>query len=133
MKESGHVLLGRRMETNQSFFAISRGKIIPDALKKGRFDIQADKNDTLVQSEKSNQLQGKTKTKWLIHELIVQHQSVNKLVIKRHFKGVDYMTEQKQIRLSLTDTKQQLKIEQINCKVEGVKRKAHNTPAPNVY
>ena len=105
---------------------------MPDALKKGQFDIQADKN-TLVQSEKLNQLQGKTTTKWLIRDLIAQHLSVNKLVIKRHLEGVYYITEQKRIRFLLTNTKKQLKIEQINCKVEGVKHKEHNTPAPNVY
>ena len=39
VKESSHVSSRRRGEINHSILAISRGKIIPDALKKGRMEI----------------------------------------------------------------------------------------------
>ena len=39
VKESGYVFLGRRGETNHRLFAIAGGKLIPDALKKGRKEV----------------------------------------------------------------------------------------------
>ena len=57
-KESGYVFLGRRGETNRIVFKITRGKTIPDVLKKGRKEIQlADLNPNL--NKKAKQLQGK--------------------------------------------------------------------------
>ena len=41
VKESGYTSLGRRGEINRSIFAMSRGKIIPEVLKKGRVEIQS--------------------------------------------------------------------------------------------
>ena len=39
VKESGTTSLGRREEITRSIFAISRGKLIPEALKKGQAEI----------------------------------------------------------------------------------------------
>ena len=107
-------------------------KIIPDALKKGYTEIQTD-NSSSEPGTKLKQLQGKTKTKMLLHELILQQKSMNDLEIKRNCDGADLNTEQKKMKTSLTDTKKQFKMERIKSKLEVVKRKAHNVPAPNVY
>ena len=40
VKESGYVSLGQRGESQQSVFAISRAKLLPEALRKGREEIQ---------------------------------------------------------------------------------------------
>ena len=124
VKESGYVSLGRRGETNRSVLAISRAKMIPDALKKGRKEIEL---------ENLKQLQGKTKTKVLLRELLQQQKSIDDLAIKRNRDGEDFKTERKKMKLALTDTTKQFKMERIKGKVEHVKSKAHNTPAPNVY
>ena len=63
-------MLGRKGETNRSVFEITRGKIIPNALKKGRKKIQpADLNP--YPNKKSRQLQEKTKTKVLMREIFL--------------------------------------------------------------
>ena len=41
VKELGYTFLGRRIEINGGIFSMSRGKIIPEALKKGRTEIQS--------------------------------------------------------------------------------------------
>ena len=63
VKESGVVSLRRRSEINRSILPISRGKLIPEALKKGREEIDV------------KQLQGKKRTKVLMRELLA-HQSL---------------------------------------------------------
>ena len=42
VKESGHVSLGRRNETHRSLLAISRAKIMPNALQEYRDDIKVE-------------------------------------------------------------------------------------------
>ena len=40
MKDSSYVSLGKRGETNSGILSISRGKLIPEALKKEQAEIQ---------------------------------------------------------------------------------------------
>ena len=126
VKESGYVSLGRRGETNRSIFAMARAQIVPDALRKGRKEVQGE-------SLKSKQLQGKSKTKALLGELIKQQTTIRDIEIKRNRNGEDFKTERKKMKVSLTDSTKQFKSKRIESKVEVLKRKAHDTPAPNVY
>ena len=63
VKESGYVSLGRRGESQRSVLAISQAKLLPEAMKLGRDEIQT---NTLNSYRKRKQLQGKKKTKILI-------------------------------------------------------------------
>ena len=130
VKESGYVSLGRRGETNRSVMAISRGKLIPDALKRGREDILSTGPST---DQKEKQLQGKKRTKVLMQELIQQHAQIKNLGLKRKQEGVDFTAAQKTMKQSLTLTNNQWKKKRIGRKVDQIKQKAYNTPAPNIY
>jgi len=118
VKESGVVSLGRRSETNRSILSISRGKLIPEALKKGREEIDG------------KQLQGKKRIKVLMRELLV-HQSL--IQNRRERNHDDFETEQKSIKKAITNKNCQFKARRIQCKVEKVIEKAHTNAAPNVY
>ena len=118
VKESGVVSLGRRGETNRSIFSISRGKLVPDALKKGREETDA------------KQLQGKMRTKVLMRELLAHHTLIGH---KRHLNCDVFETEQEIIQKAITNKDSQFKTHRIQCKVEKVMEKAHANPAPNVY
>ena len=65
VKESDYVALGRRGESNRTILAITRGKILPEELQKGRDNI----NDESIDDSKKKQLQGKKKTEYLVREL----------------------------------------------------------------
>ena len=45
VKESGYVCLGRQGEHQRSVLAISRGKLLPDATKKGRDEINKNNDE----------------------------------------------------------------------------------------
>ena len=118
VKESGVVSLGRRGETNRSIFSISRGKLVPDALKKGREETTA------------KQLQGKMRTKVLMRELFVHHTLIGN---KRKLNHDDFKTEKLTIQKAITNKDSQFKSHRIQCKVEKVIEKANANPAPNIY
>ena len=118
VKESGVVSLGRRGETNRSILSISRGKLIPDALKKGREEIDV------------QQLQGKKRTKVLIRELLL-HQ--NLIQNQRERNHDEFEIQQKSVTQAITHKNSQFKASRIQSKVEKVIEKAHTNAAPNLY
>ena len=75
VKESGHVSLGRRNETHRSLLAISRAKIMPNALQDYRDDVKVesesesdaeDGEDDEDGEKKVKQLGGKRRAKFLM-------------------------------------------------------------------
>ena len=117
VKESGVVSLGRRGETNRSILSISRGKLIPDALKKGREEIDV------------QQLQGKKRTKVLLRELLL-HQSL--IQNQRERNHDDFEIEQKSVKQAINHKNSQFKASRIQRKVEKVIEKAHTKATPNL-
>ena len=127
VKESGTTSLGRRGETNRSIFAMSRGKLIPEALKKGRAEIQP---EVPTENEKAKQVQAKYRTKLLLKEVLVEQTIVQS---KRKRNDEVFEAEEKEMKIAITDKNSQFKTHRINSKVEKVVEKALTTPAPNQY
>ena len=121
VKESGYVTLGRRGEKNRSILAIARGKLLPDAMCAGRAEL-----------ENLKYLQGKRKTKVLTKESI-QHYKRMKTVQSIQNNNDIYEQERKAIDSSLTNLNTQFKKERVDKKINRIKQKYSNTPAPNVY
>lgn len=124
VKESGYVSLGRRNEMQRTILAIARGKCLPDALAKGRAEIQ---------SLNVKQLQGKKKTKVLMGEFIEHEKRINTLCKCKQTDGIDIIGVKKKIKKKLTKPSIQFKYERINDKVEKVIAHLNDNPAPNVY
>ena len=124
VKESGLVSLGRRQESNRSILAMARGRIIPDALQKGREDLEDDEN--------TKQLQGKRKTKVLM-ESVFAHNSKMENIKNACENEEEYKQKRRRILHSLTKPNVQFKKERIDKKMNVMIQRYNNTPAPNVY
>ena len=90
MKEPGYVSLGWRGEISQLVLIMARSKILKEALNIGRDEIQ-----TAHPLPKKRQLQGKTKTKALMRELIKSTNNINQLHEQRHKAGSSTSTVKK--------------------------------------
>ena len=65
VKESGYVCLGRRCEENRTILTIARGKVLPEALAKGREELCVEDNE----DPKRRQLSGKRKAMQLMKSI----------------------------------------------------------------
>ena len=141
VKESGHVSLGRRNETHRSLLAISRAKIMPNALQEYRDDIKVesesesgaeDGEDDEDGEKKVKQLGGKRRAKYLMCGLFEHNKEM--VVFKQSFRNEgDYTLKRKQVKIELTDSSRQFKKKRIELKVERVKERYNNCPNPNMY
>ena len=84
VKESGYVTLGRRKELNQSIMVMARGRIISEALLKGRVEINQNNED----DEDDKQLKGKTKTIFLMQSVCKYLNDLEEMIITNQF--IDY-------------------------------------------
>ena len=102
VKESGYVSLDRRWEHNRSILAITHGRLIPNAVAKGREGIALDEEE----GSKPKQLQGKMKTKYLLRD--VADHSVNMKRLKdSNTNDIAYCRKRKAIYNSLTNPSKQ--------------------------
>ena len=127
VKESGYVSLGRRNEANRSVLAISRGKLLPEALALGREEIRVKHQD------EEKQLQGKAKTRVLMAEFHNHEDCIQKLLHKRKRDGNNIVQERKKVKRSLTHNAIQFKVERTKKQLDSIITKVNNNPAPNVY
>ena len=101
---------------------MARGRIIPNALQKGRDHLK----------DEDRALQGKNKTKVLMNEIKIHHERMEKI---KHSYGNDniFFAKRKRIHTDLTDSSHQFKKERIDKKIQKVKQKYSDRPNPNVY
>ena len=118
VKESGYVTLGRRGESQRSMIAIARAKLVPDAYKKGRAQIQTEGVD-----DKKKQLQGKTKTRFLLKEKLEHCKKVELVKRKRHDNGV---VETRELKKMLTCPNLQFKKVRIDEKLNRTRSRMNN-------
>ena len=131
VKESGYVSLGRRMEKKRSILAMARGRVLPDALKKGHNAMNNDNSDgDEVDDSNTKQLCGKMRTKFLMNEMIDHEKKMSELKRKR---GAAYLNDRMIAKSQLTSDNLQFKKLRINKKVARVKLTAAQQPRSNVY
>lgn len=121
VKESGYVSLGRRGERQRSILAISRAKLIPDAIATGKEELNRNRSE----EDKQKQLQGKQKTKILVRELIKSRQRVRQITSSQETK--------RSLKQALTMDNCHFKKIRIKKKLNHIKSRINNSPAPNVY
>ena len=92
VKESGYVTLGHRNESSRSVLAISRGKLLHEALAVGRDEIQS------TEETKIKQLQGKKKAKIMMREFFVHDNKIKQLFHKRKQNGYNVNDEKRKVK-----------------------------------
>lgn len=129
VKECGYVSLGRRSEKKRSILAMSRGKLLPDALQKGHDEINYNVlHDN--QERKAKQLCGKKRTRYILEGIFDEVDKINSMKIEM---GHTYEASRKAIKELITEDDSQFKKRRQGERIEKVIHTANDSRQQNVY